>query len=124
MSNRLYKDHPEKLSFYTVEKLRLISAAPFQTMHEQSLKAELYECQTQCGPILALWTGKQDPPKPGTRVNVTMNSFGRAEVIGYFVESGFLGVEVKLDVRPAWHIKANGDRHSNPLVFGDEIERS
>jgi len=33
-----------------------------------------------------------------------------------------LGAEVKVDVRPDWHVKQNGERHPNPMVYGAEIK--
>lgn len=118
MSNRIYKDHPEKLNFYQVNKFKVEDVAT---------KYTYCECDTQCGPLLARWSvaknGCQSPPAVGERINATVNGFGPGEVVGYFVEGGWMGVEVKLDVRPDWHIKINGDKHPHPLVFGNEIER-
>lgn len=72
------------------------------------------------------WSGKQHAGKPlpklGDRVTVTMNGLGAGTVVAYFVEHGFLGVQVRLDQRPDWHIRQNGSHHPHALVFGAEIE--
>jgi hypothetical protein len=60
------------------------------------------------------------PPAIGTRVYVFMNKFGLGTVTGYFTEHGFLGVHVRPDVRPGWHVKKNPDRDVI-CVFGSEI---
>lgn len=61
-------------------------------------------------------------PQIGDRVIVTFNGFGPGTVVGFFVESGYVGLEVRVDKRPDWHIRQNGDRHPHPLCFGAEIE--
>jgi hypothetical protein len=64
-----------------------------------------------------------EPPTIGTRVNVPMNGLGTGTVSSYFTEHGFLGVIVKLDNPPDWHIKQNVGRkyQGHALVFGAEI---
>lgn len=69
------------------------------------------------------WSGKQPPPAIGDRVVVNFNGFGPATVLDYFVEAGWLGVEVKLDKQPEWHRKQNG-RQTCIKVFGLEIDPS
>lgn len=78
-------------------------------------------------PLRALtWSTRKNgfpcPPRIGERVRVTFNGFGEGRVVAYFREAGFLGVEVKCDKRPDWHVKQNGDKHPHPMVFGAEIE--
>ena len=76
------------------------------------------------GDLIGRWSGGKNfpaPPRIGERVQIDMNGFGPGTVVGYFVETGWLGVEVKVDQRPDWHLKQNGDRHPNPLVFGSEL---
>lgn len=52
-----------------------------------------------------------------------MNGFGPGVVVAYFVEAGYLGIEVELDKRPDWHVKQDVDgSHPHPLVFGIECE--
>lgn len=62
-----------------------------------------------------------EPPKVGERVKVTMNGLGPAVVTGYAVQDGFLGVLVKLESPPEWHVKQNFGRMGDSLVFGPEI---
>lgn len=66
------------------------------------------------------WAGKERPPAIGTRVQVTFNGFGAGTVEAYFIEEGFLGVQVRVDAQPDWHIRQGG---TNPIhVFGTEIK--
>jgi hypothetical protein len=67
--------------------------------------------------------GFDEPPPIRTRVFVTFNGFGFATVRSYFIEDGWIGVEVECENRPEWHLKQNGDDHRFPLVFGAEIIR-
>ena len=67
------------------------------------------------------WSNKQ-APQIGDRVLITFNRFGKGTIIGAFTEAGYLGVIVKCDQRPEWHIKQNGDKHIHPHVFGAEVE--
>lgn len=68
--------------------------------------------------------GFATPPAIGTRVRITFNGLGSGVVESYFVEHNFVGVRVRLDAAPAWHVKQNkGTIHAgNALVFGREIE--
>ena len=73
------------------------------------------------------WSGRERHagkplPKLGDRVRITFNGLGTGTVVAYFVEAGFLGVKVRLDQRPAWHVKQNGHNNPDALVFGAEIE--
>jgi hypothetical protein len=67
------------------------------------------------------WSNAREP-KIGDRVRIKFNQFGTGTILATFVEEGWLGVIVKCDKRPQWHIKQNGDRHPNPHVFGAEVE--
>jgi len=71
-----------------------------------------------------LWSGDGDIPLVGGRVVVRMNGLGAGKVIGYFIEHGWLGVEVKLENAPAWHKQqTKGTEHAGKaLVFGAEID--
>lgn len=69
----------------------------------------------------AKWSADFPPPPVGGRVNVRINGLGPATVTGYFVESGYLGVIVKLDDPKPFYLKQNGGNvpgHS----FGAEID--
>lgn len=67
------------------------------------------------------WSGTMPIPSVGQRVKVNMNDFGEGVVVAYFVEHGYVGVEVDLDKQPEWHLKQNGpDRHV--MVFGIEVK--
>jgi hypothetical protein len=50
-----------------------------------------------------------------------MNSLGLAIVVRYAVQDGYLGVLVKLESPPDWHVKQNFGRKGDSLVFGPEI---
>ena len=69
------------------------------------------------------WSGKGPIPAIGDRVHINFNSFGAGTVRSYFVEGGWVGVEVECDQRPEWHIKQNGNTHTRPLVFGAELKQ-
>lgn len=69
----------------------------------------------------ALWSGDQSgvntPPAIGERVTVTVNKIGPGVVESYFIEAGFLGVNVVLDNPIRW----NGCKTA--MSFGCEIEK-
>lgn len=65
------------------------------------------------------WSGEIGVPEIGWRVHVIINDLGPGEVCGYFIEHGWLGVEVALLTPPDWYVKQNGD--SVARVFGAEI---
>lgn len=69
------------------------------------------------------WSGSKPIPAIGERVHINLNGFGSGTVRGYFIEEGWVGVEVECDQRPEWHLKQNGDRHSHPLVCGAELSQ-
>jgi hypothetical protein len=75
------------------------------------------------------------PPAIGSRVKIVFNEFGPGEVMGYFVEHGFLGLYVKVDKLPAWRVEQDkreagelglgaspGNPHRWVMVFGIEVE--
>jgi hypothetical protein len=73
---------------------------------------------------LPRWSGRGElatPPPVGARVNVRINGFGWGEVLAYFTEHGFLGLKVRPDQRPSWHLKQAPGR-AYCLVFGSECE--
>lgn len=71
---------------------------------------------------LPKWSGADKPPAIGEVVEVRINRCGLAEVVGYFVHEGWLGVRVKLQNPPDWYVKQNG---GNVLghVYGAEIRQ-
>lgn len=74
--------------------------------------------------LVGQWSGTKGCatlPAIGSRVLINFNQFGPGVVLGYFVEAGYLGLVVKCDNRPAWHVKQNGDKHPFSHVFGAEV---
>ena len=69
----------------------------------------------------ATWFNANPPPAIGAKVRANFNKLGTGEVVGYFVEDGFLGLLVTLDNPPDWHIKQNG-RGVKAHLFGPEFE--
>ena len=67
------------------------------------------------------WCGVNPPPVIGDRVKVRINEFGEGEVVSYFHEHGFLGVEVRVDHQPRWHRLKHG-HCPYVLVFAIELE--
>jgi hypothetical protein len=70
------------------------------------------------------WSGDYPVPAIGDRIDVVMNGFGPGVVVAYFINAGtegrvYLGVEVRPDTRPDWHVRQNPGR-PNCLVFGAE----
>lgn len=113
---RIHADCPSRGSYYHLK-------APAQRGTGSNKDGlPLFEVSGHTG----AWSGGvrfPEPPALGTRLCVSMNHLGIGTVVGYFVESGYLGVEVHPDAgqRPDWHIRQNGDRHPHYLVFGTEI---
>lgn len=70
---------------------------------------------------LPRWSNGQQPPPIDEIVDVTINRIGLARVIGYFVESGYLGLLVKPIDPPAWFTAQNGF-DATAHVFGAEIQ--
>jgi hypothetical protein len=70
-----------------------------------------------------LWSGAPGfpaPPPVGARVK-PLGGFGASTVEGYFIEHGYLGLELRPDKRPAWHRKQSPEGHVVRL-FGREVE--
>lgn len=74
------------------------------------------------GELKGRWSNATQLPQIGDRVQVTFNKLGDGTIIAFFEEHGFIGVVVKPDQRPDWHVKQNGDTHPNYTVFGAEIK--
>lgn len=106
-----YTDKPERACFYSI-----LSPA-FRLPGSDSL----VEVAGFTGSQALKWSNRDFVPEIGERVFIRMNGFGAGTVVAYFTEAGWLGVEVVVDERPEWHVKANKDTHPNPLVFGAEI---
>lgn len=71
----------------------------------------------------ALWSGAPafpEPPAVGARV-IVRGGFGASTVVGYYVEHGYLGIALRPDERPEWHLRQNPDRDVI-LMFGKELE--
>jgi hypothetical protein len=69
---------------------------------------------------LPRWSGINPPPATGEIVKVHSNGIGPAKVIGYFVESDWLGLLVKPFDPPEWFVRQNG-YDASCHVFGAEI---
>lgn len=71
------------------------------------------------------WSGpKPVPPAVGSRVTVTMNGIGPGVVLGYFIESNWVGLHVLPDNPPDWFVRQNKHRalyRDHALVFGAEV---
>ena len=67
------------------------------------------------------WSHADPPPDIEVIVDVRINRIGLARVIGYFVESGYLGLLVKPFDPPAWYTDQNG-YNATGHVFGAEIQ--
>jgi hypothetical protein len=67
------------------------------------------------------WSNPKPPPDIATRVNVNFNGFGLGTVVDYFIEGGWLGLEVEIDKQPDWHRKQNGPQKVI-RVFGLEVD--
>ncbi len=79
---------------------------------------EAHELIMGCG-VQGKWSGALYPPQIGDRVTVNFNGFGIGSAVDYFTQDGWLGIEVKLDKQPDWHIKQGG--HNPIKVFGAEV---
>lgn len=69
---------------------------------------------------VANWFNSAPPPPIGACVLATFNRLGAGSVVGYFVEDDFLGLLVRLEDPPAWHVKQNG-RDRKAHLFGTEF---
>jgi hypothetical protein len=64
------------------------------------------------------------PVQIGDTVEITFNGLGQGRVCAFFIEEGFIGVQVEYvdpKQRPEWHRKQHSDKFTDPLVFGAEI---
>lgn len=77
---------------------------------------------TPVAPDDAKWSGDFAIPRIGEHVIVRINGFAAGEVLGYFVEDGWLGLYIRPDHRPEWHLKQNPGRNYC-MVFGAECAK-
>lgn len=75
-------------------------------------------------PPVGTWSGPFPIPSIGTKVRIRFNGLGTGDVSSYFTEGGYVGIQVKLDNPPIWHVKQNEGKEFEgfSLVFGAEIE--
>lgn len=75
-------------------------------------------------PAVTLMWSADFLPAIGDRVLITMNGLGPGRVASYFTEHGWLGVSVRLEKDPDWHVKqCRGTKWAgHALVFGAEIK--
>tara|TARA_R110000851_G_scaffold72413_20_gene160492 strand:- start:166 stop:444 length:279 start_codon:yes stop_codon:yes gene_type:complete len=68
----------------------------------------------------SIWTNSKLPiPEVGEEVYVCMNTIGWAKVLGYFVDSNYMGLVTKPIAPPKWYIEEDYD--TTVHVFGTEI---
>ncbi|MCR6481040.1 hypothetical protein NU688_33120 [Variovorax sp. ZS18.2.2] len=69
------------------------------------------------------WSGDFEVPAVGDVVVMRINRIGRAQVVGYATESGYLGVLTVPFNPPDWWVRQNGpaSRDNAALAFGAEI---
>ena len=74
--------------------------------------------------IKGMWGGSGVPPEVGTEAIVKRNDMGNGTVVGYFEESGLLGVIILPDNPPSWWLeqrKKAQDGKKTYRLFGGEI---
>ncbi|MFZ3120387.1 MAG: hypothetical protein WA159_18955 [Variovorax sp.] len=71
------------------------------------------------------WSGDCDVPSVGEDVILRINAIGRAKVVGYATQAGYLGVMTVPYNPPDWWILQNGPPGPDnaALAFGAEISR-
>ena len=106
---RLYTDQPDKGLFFHLEG-PLVDTGIYEGTHR------VVEVAGHRGK----WSNAR-LIQPGDKVKVTFNTLGTGTVVGYFVQEGFVGLEIKPDQRPDWHITQNGSNHPHYTVFGAEV---
>ncbi|SDI59075.1 hypothetical protein [Variovorax sp. OV700] len=69
------------------------------------------------------WSAEFEVPAIGTDVLIRINDIGRAQVVGYATQDGYLGVMTVPYSPPAWWVRQNGPAGlGNPaLAFGAKI---
>ena len=100
-----------------------LAELPTGVVHEVAKMGEPLSAIAHDRDILK-WSGVNPPPAIGERVSINMNGLGKGVVTAYFHEAGWVGVEVLLDVNPAWR-KRQGAPNSKPaMIFGAELHPS
>lgn len=71
------------------------------------------------------WSAAFDVPPIGEDVILRINGIGRAKVVGYATQDGYLGVMTVPYSPPDWWVRQNGPPNSDnaALAFGAEISR-
>ncbi|BEP58690.1 MULTISPECIES: hypothetical protein [unclassified Variovorax] len=71
------------------------------------------------------WSADFEVPSIGDDVIIRINAIGRAKVVGYASQGGYLGVMTVPYSPPDWWILHNGapNRDNAALAFGAEISR-
>ena len=69
------------------------------------------------------WSAQFDVPSIGQDVIIRVNGIGRAKVVGYASQGGYLGVMTVPYSPPDWWIRQNGQPSADnaALAFGAEI---
>ena len=69
------------------------------------------------------WSAQFDVPSIGQDVIIRVNGIGRAKVVGYASQGGYLGVMAVPYSPPGWWIRQNGPPSADnaALAFGAEI---
>lgn len=67
------------------------------------------------------WSNRKPVPAIGATVAINFNDLGHAVVLGYFVEAGWLGLQVRLLDPPEWQVRQNGIG-SPSYIFGAEFD--
>ncbi len=69
----------------------------------------------------AKWSNKQgEPAAIGSVIHVRINGIGRAKVLHYFIEYGWLGLYCEAEKPPAWMLKQNGNGRCH--IYGAEYD--
>ncbi len=73
----------------------------------------------------AKWSAEFEVPEIGTDVLIRINGIGRAKVVGYATQDGYLGVMCVPYSPPDWWVRQNGlpGPDNAALAFGAEISR-
>ncbi len=69
------------------------------------------------------WSAQFDVPQVGQDIFIRINAIGRAKVVGYGAQDGYLGVMTVPYDPPGWWIRQNGPPGADnaALAFGAEI---
>ena len=73
----------------------------------------------QRGECILFWGARL--PRLGERARSKINAYGEGEIVGFFTEHNALGIYLKPDRMPAWHVKQNPTRPC-AMLFGAEFD--